>query len=63
MLTENADCKREATGKIFPVYWNIFGVPRNIPDDTKKCHMSQHCKSSQTESACIATSKCIKATT
>ena len=28
MLTENADCKREATGKIFPVYRNIFGVPR-----------------------------------
>ena len=27
MLTENADCKREATGKIFPVYQNIFGVP------------------------------------
>ena len=25
--------------------------------------MSQHCKSSQTESACIATSKCIKVTT
>ena len=33
----------------------------NIPDDSKKlCHMSQHCTSSQTESACIATSKCIK---
>ena len=28
MLTENADCKREATGKIFPVYRNIFGVKR-----------------------------------
>ena len=28
VLTENADCKREATGKIFPVYRNIFGVPR-----------------------------------
>ena len=36
----------------------------NIPDDSKTlCRMSQHCKSSQTESACIATSKCIKVTT
>ena len=33
----------------------------NTPDDTKTlCHMSQHCKSSQTEGACIATSKCVK---
>ena len=32
----------------------------NIPDDSKKlCHMSQHCKSSQTESACI-TSQFVK---
>ena len=32
----------------------------NKSDDTKKlCRMSQHCKSSQTESACAATSKCI----
>ena len=33
----------------------------NIPDDSEKlCRMSQHCKSRQTESACIATSKCVK---
>ena len=36
----------------------------NIPDDSNKlCRMSQHCKSSQIESAYIATFKCIKATT
>ena len=36
----------------------------NILDDSKKlCHMSQHCTSSQTDSGCIATSKCIKVTT
>ena len=36
----------------------------NIPNDTKKLfRMSQHCKSSQTKSPCIATSKCIKAKT
>ena len=29
----------------------------------KNCRMLQHCKSSQTESACIVTSKCIKVTT
>ena len=29
----------------------------------KLCRMSQHCKSSQTESARVATSKCIKVTT
>ena len=35
----------------------------NISDGSKKlCRISQHCKSSQTESACIATSKCIKVT-
>ena len=34
-------------------------VSFNIPDDSKKLRrLSQHCKSSQTESACIAT-KCI----
>ena len=33
----------------------------NIPDDSKKlCRMSHHCKSSQTESVSVATSKCIK---
>ena len=36
----------------------------NIPDDSKRlCRISQHCKSSQTESACIATSECIKVIT
>ena len=36
----------------------------NIPDDRKRlCRRSQHCKSSQAESACIATSKYIKVTT
>ena len=36
----------------------------NIPDDSKKlCRLSQHCTSSQIESACIATSKYIEVTT
>ena len=51
MLTENADCKREATSKIFPVYRNIFGVSRA----TKYTRRMQ-----ESDAACCNASQAVK---